>query len=70
MASVSNSAQTNEISSCIGRPVAFKGEAEYNVVKWEWFFGDGSMDTVQNPSHVYADTGTYLAKLYTYKHTL
>ncbi|MDC1395132.1 PKD domain-containing protein [Bacteroidia bacterium] len=69
VASVTNSAQINEVSSCIGRPVAFTGEAEYSVVKWEWYFGDGNIDSVQNPSHIYSDTGTYLVKLYTYKPT-
>jgi len=67
VAEVANSPLTNETSGCLGRPTKFKGEAEYQVVKWEWDFGDGNTDTVQNPSHTYADTGIYLAKLYTYK---
>ena len=69
VASVGNSTQLNEVSGCIGRPTQFEGEAEYDVVKWEWDFGDGNTDTVQNPSHTYADTGLYIAKLYTYKPT-
>ncbi len=55
------------MANCIGRPTNFIGQAEYTVVRWEWDFGDGTTDTVQNPTHLYSDTGTYLAKLYTYK---
>jgi len=69
VASVSNSTQLNVTSGCIGRPTQFIGSAEYSVVRWEWDFGDGSIDSVQNPSHIYSDTGTFQAKLYTYKPT-
>jgi len=27
--------------------------------EWQWDFGDGNTDTVQNPTHVYASTGSY-----------
>ncbi|MBT8327904.1 MAG: PKD domain-containing protein, partial [Bacteroidia bacterium] len=64
---MANSSQTTEISNCVGRGTKFQGAAEYNVVRWEWNFGDGSSDSVQNPTHVYADTGTYNVRLYTYK---
>lgn len=66
-AEVANSTQNNKVTSCIGRLTSFKGSAEYAVVKWEWDFGDGSIDSVQNPSHVFKDTGTYQVRLYTYK---
>ncbi|MEY2925339.1 MAG: hypothetical protein RLZZ337_1889, partial [Bacteroidota bacterium] len=64
---VTNSAQTTEVSNCLGSGTKFQGKAEYTVTRWEWDFGDGTTDTVQNPTHVYADTGTYMARLYTYK---
>lgn len=32
---------------------------------WFWDFGDGSTDTIQNPTHVYAANGTYTVKLIT-----
>ena len=67
VAEVANSTQTNKVTGCIGRPTNFTGSAEYPVVRWEWDFGDGSTDTVQNPSHFYTDTGTFQARLYTYK---
>ncbi len=66
-AKVANSTQNGKVTNCIGRSTRFTGEAEYTVVRWEWDFGDGVIDSIQNPSHLYADTGTYLAKLYTYK---
>jgi len=30
-----------------------------SVTTWTWYFGDGSGDTGQNPSHMYATTGTF-----------
>ena len=30
---------------------------------WHWDFGDGTTDSVQNPSHIYQDTGTYTVVL-------
>lgn len=30
---------------------------------WSWEFGDGSASTIRNPSHTYADAGTYLVRL-------
>lgn len=32
-------------------------------VQWSWDFGDGSTSSVQFPSHVYTDTGTYVIML-------
>ena len=32
-------------------------------VKWNWDLGDGSSDTLQNPVHVYASSGTYTVGL-------
>jgi len=33
------------------------------VTKWQWDFGDGGIDSIQNPTHNYAATGTYNIKL-------
>jgi PKD repeat protein/predicted secreted protein len=33
------------------------------LVAWSWSFGDGSTSTLQNPSHTYAQPGTYEAAL-------
>lgn len=67
---VPNSPLNTETANCLGSPTQFRGNADYQVIKWEWDFGDGSGDTVQNPNHYYADTGTYHVKLYTYKQQL
>jgi gliding motility-associated-like protein len=67
VAKVTNSAQNNEISNCLGLATQFSGSAEYTPVSWGWNFGDGTTNTVQNPTHTYTDTGTYIATLYSYK---
>ncbi|HKP32991.1 MAG TPA: PKD domain-containing protein, partial [Chitinophagaceae bacterium] len=36
-----------------------------SITKWLWDFGDGSTDTVQNPSHVYDALGNYNISLQT-----
>ncbi|QKJ29804.1 PKD domain-containing protein [Mucilaginibacter mali] len=33
------------------------------AAQWAWDFGDGGQSKLQNPSHTYADTGTYKVKL-------
>ncbi len=34
-----------------------------NSISWQWDFGDGTTSLLPNPSHTYADTGTYLVCL-------
>jgi hypothetical protein len=45
----------------IREPIEFEGEAEGGVepYNWSWDFGDGNTSTLQNPTHVYNETGTY-----------
>ncbi len=43
--------------------VLFNDLSTGNVVQWFWDFGDGTTDTIQFPSHVYSDTGTYVVTL-------
>lgn len=64
-------------ASCIQNPYFFNDQTttKYGYVNtWKWFFGDGiddsgtgvpPDDTTQNPSHVYADTGTRTIMLIT-----
>ncbi|MBI3233723.1 MAG: PKD domain-containing protein, partial [Bacteroidetes bacterium] len=54
-------------ATCKGEPVYFKGNCIYTPVSWQWNFGDGNTDSVQNPSHTYADTGLYTVSLVTTK---
>jgi gliding motility-associated-like protein len=34
-----------------------------NTTAWDWDFGDNNSDIVQNPTHTYHDTGTYVVTL-------
>jgi len=49
---------TNNCSLTIGFTNNSTGSAIYN-----WNFGDGNTDTVQNPNHTYLTPGTYIIKL-------
>ena len=33
------------------------------ITGWSWSFGDGSISTISNPTHVYSSAGTYSVKL-------
>lgn len=48
-----------------GSAVAFDGSATTNAgdASYVWDFGDGTMGTGVSPSHVYADNGSYTARL-------
>ncbi len=45
--------------TCIGDATAFSGTSSGNIVSWQWQFGDGGTSTIQNPNHLYVNTGTY-----------
>ena len=34
------------------------------AAQWSWDFGDNTTSTIENPSHIYGDTGTYTVWLY------
>ena len=55
----------DEYEGEIGETIEFEGEAEggkepYN---WSWDFGDGNTSFMQNPTHVYNESGNYTAIL-------
>ncbi len=54
----------NAIASdvCIGSAMDFT-DASLHATGWSWNFGDGGTSLLQNPSHTYADTGTYTVTL-------
>lgn len=39
------------------------GDSDGTIASWSWDFGDGATSTAQNPSHTYADDGTYTVTL-------
>jgi len=41
----------------------FIDESIGDVVEWFWEFGDGNTSTEQNPTHTYAEAGTYIPAL-------
>ncbi|NMB77559.1 MAG: PKD domain-containing protein [Methanomicrobiales archaeon] len=43
--------------------VAFTDSSTNTPTSWSWNFGDGTTSTVQNPSHTYANPGTYTVTL-------
>ncbi len=53
-------------NSCAGIPVPFtdlSSSLQDPVVSWSWDFGDSVAASVQNPSHSYAQGGTYVVYL-------
>jgi gliding motility-associated-like protein len=54
---------TADTLTCLGSTVNFTNTTTPQNYTSTWEFGDGAMSTQQNPSHVYADTGTYNVRL-------
>lgn len=52
------------LDGCQGAAIGFT-DSSVNASSWNWDFGDGILDTLQNPLHVYNDTGTYFISLIT-----
>lgn len=52
----------NDSLVCYGVTVKFQ-DSSVNVNKWLWDFGDGGTSQVQNPTHLYGDTGKFTVKL-------
>jgi PKD repeat protein len=46
-----------------GQAVQFRDESEGEPFVWSWDFGDGSGSTVQDPTHVFNNPGTYTVAL-------
>lgn len=43
--------------TCGDAGVSFTDLSKGNITAWEWDFGDGDKELVQNPTHVFRDTG-------------
>ncbi len=50
--------------ACFGNWTHFFDRTEPAPDTWEWHFGDGDTSTAPNPVHYYADSGSYIVKLY------
>jgi gliding motility-associated-like protein len=58
---------TFKYDTCIAGPISFKETSltpNGRAVSWKWDFGDGKIETSQNPSHLYATPGKKNIRLY------
>lgn len=54
----------NDSSSCTSSLTAVFSDLSENIpTSWLWIFGDGTTDTVQNPTHAYSNDSTYTVTL-------
>jgi len=56
-------ADFNYIPGCSGTSTSFSNSSLPSGDSWLWDFGDGQTDTAQNPTHIYANKGTYTVSL-------
>ncbi len=59
-------ANFNAINGCVGASLNFTDSSTIppgSIANWKWYFGDGNISTLQNPSHSYALEGTYVVSL-------
>lgn len=56
---------TNFSFTSINLAYTFQDLSSGTPTSWAWDFGDGNTSTLQNPSHTYANTGTYQVCLIT-----
>jgi gliding motility-associated-like protein len=52
-------------SVCYGMPATFTNTST-GATGYSWIFGDGQNSNLQNPPHIYGDTGTYQVKVVAY----
>jgi len=48
------------ISDILDPTIRFTDQSSANVTQWHWSFGDGTSAVIENPSHTYLDTISYL----------
>jgi PKD repeat protein len=54
--------QANNTTSCTGE-IIFEDQTTGGPNAWNWNFGDGNVSSLQNPTHVYQQDGTYTVTL-------
>ena len=52
----------DSVATCPPLVTTFKNQS-LNYIAYEWDFGDGTSSTVDNPTHFYNSSGTFIAKL-------
>ena len=52
-----------EIINLLDARIDFTDLSVGAITNWNWNFGDGETSTLQNPEHLYSDTGTYTINL-------
>jgi PKD repeat protein len=60
------------VSACQGNNVSFTDTSSVSgdtITAWLWNFGDGTTDTVQNPLHSFANSGTFSVSLIAFSPT-
>jgi gliding motility-associated-like protein len=57
------STNASKLKACVPFTVNFNNLSK-NTVSYRWDFGDGSLDTNKQPSHIYKDTGLYSISLF------
>ncbi len=51
------------VTICLGADVVFADLSTNTPTQWTWNFGDGTTSNVQNPTHTYAEAGSYNVSL-------
>lgn len=50
-------------AACFNNPTQFTDLSSGVITNWDWNFGDGNLDSVQNPSHTYSAFGSFVVFL-------
>lgn len=53
----------SDSTPCVDEPITITDNSTGSIAAWAWDFGDANIDSIQNPTHAYADTGTYFVQL-------
>lgn len=52
----------SKTTAAVNESISFNSSCTMDGHHYEWDFGDGAMSTETNPSHAYANAGTYTVK--------
>jgi PKD repeat protein len=53
-------------TACLGLPTHYTDlstAANFEITQWDWQFGDGATDNLQNPSHIFTQDGVFNTQL-------